>query len=228
MKKISRWAQRHPVAARIIITISNLLLIANGLIAGLILFLNDWQHFNYTLLFLIVVFSLLFISYPKRGQKKGLFKYRYRTQKAHDFGLVTLSFLMICVGSNNWLVKNVGTEMTVVPTATFIVHKHKKPSKRQFKKQLRKQLRVLKKDFKKRKNRKMITIIRILLTLLLLGVAAVLGYLIVILSCNLYCSSSGGLATLVFVGGIGGIGVLVGLINRKIWYKNPRYQASGN
>jgi hypothetical protein len=228
MKRISKWAQRHPIAARLIITLSHLLIMTNGLLAGLFLFFNDWQHASYTLFFLITSFTLLFIFYPKRGQKTGLFKYSYRSQKIHDFGLVFFSFLMISVGSNNWLVKNITTVSTSSPTATFIIHKQKKNSKRQLKKQLRTELRALKKEFKKRKNKKGSKLVRILLTLLVFGAAIGLGALIAGLACHLSCSGYSGLATLVGIGGIGGIAILVGIINRKIWFNNPRYQTNKN
>ncbi len=221
MKKISKWAQHHPALARLIITISHLLIIANGLLAGLFLFLNDWQHARYTMCLLMFSFSLLFIFYPKRGQKTGLFKYSYRSQKTHDFGLVLFSFLMISVGSNNWLSQNMATEITSTPAATFIVHKQKKPSKKQVKKQVRKELRALKKKFKKRKNKKGTDKNKILLSFLLFWAASSLAGLIGLLACNLSCSGNSGAATMVLYGGIIGIVILLALSIYLIWKKNP-------
>lgn len=229
MKKISRWAQRHLIAARLIITISHFLIIANGLLFGLLLFLNDWQHASYTVYFLILGFTLLHFFYPKRGQKTGPFKYSYRAQKTHDFGLVLLSFLMVSVGSNNWLTQNIGTEMIASPTATFIVHKQKKLSKRQFKKQLRKELRALKKGFKKSKNQKGgLLVIRILLSMLVLGLAAFLVLQIATLSCNLSCAGSSGLAILTVIGGFIGVAILLILAYRMIWSKKINNKKAKN
>ncbi len=222
MKKLSKWAQRHPIAARLIIAISRLLIIANGLLAGLLLFFNDWEHASYTLCLLIISFSLLFIFYPKRRHKSGPFKYSYRSQKTHDFGLVIFSFLMLSVGTNNWLAKNISNTTSATPIATFIVHKQKKPSKRQFKKQLRKELRALKKVFKKRKNKKGTVLMRVLLTLLLIGLAVGLGLSIAVFSCNLSCSGQDGLAVLVAIVGFGGIIILSVLAIRNLWSKKPK------
>ncbi len=224
MKRISKWGQRHPMAARIIIVICHLLITTNGLLAGLYLFINDWQYASYTMPLLIFSFVLLFCLYPKRGYKSGPFKYSYRRQKTHDFGLVIFGFLMISVGTNNWLVSNIGNVSTAVPTATFIVHKQKKPSKRQFKKQLRKELRAMKKAFKKRKQKKEVKFIKILLTMLFWGGIIALGFLIGMLSCGLECSGNVGLAALVSVGGAIGITLLIILFHRKVWPKDPKYK----
>lgn len=225
MKRISKWGQRHPIAARLIITISHLLIIANGILAGLFLFLNDLQHASYILFLFVLSFIILFIFYPKREQKTGLFKYSYRRQKTHDFGLVILGFLMISIGSNNWLCKNIHTEMTASPTATFIVQKHKKSSKRQFKKQIRKQLRALKKVFKNRKGN---GLIRMLLNLLVFGGAIVLGFLLAVLCCNIHCSGSPGLAIAVGIVGYLGLIALVAFFIHKTMPKNPRSQTKKN
>ncbi len=222
MKRISKWGQRHPIAARLIITISQLLLLINSLLAGLFLFFNDWQHTSYTLFFLMASFTLLLIFYPERGQKTGPFKYSYRSQKVHDFGLVFFSFLMISVGSNNWLTKNIATVNTSSPTATFIVHKQKKASKRQLKKQLRKELRALKKQFKKRKNKKGTGVVRFLLTLLLFGVAIGLAALTAALACGFSCSGNNGMAALVSIGGTAAIVLLFYFVHPKIWPKKPK------
>ncbi len=222
MKKFSKWAQRHPGFARLIITISHLLIIANGLFAGLFLFFNDWQHGSYTLFLLMTSFALLIIFYPERGQKTGPFKHSYRSQKTFDFSLVFFSFLMISVGSNNWLIKNIGTVTNSSPTATFIVHKQKKSSKRQFKKQIRKELRALKKAFKKQKNKKGTVLVRILLTLLLFGAAIGLGFLVAIASCNFSCAGNNGMAAFVAIGGFGGLIFLLILLTGKLWREKKK------
>ncbi len=226
MKRISKWAQRHPVSARVVIIVSQILIISNSLIAGLLLFIDDWQISGIVMPLLAFGLVLLYSFYPKRGHKSGPLKYSYRRQKLHDFGLVLFTFMVVSVGSNNWLSENFTTEVTTSATATFIVNKQQKKTDRQFKKQLRKQLRAMRKTFKKQKNKKGNKLIRILLTLLIFIGAVSLGSFIALLSCNFYCSGQGGLATLVLVGGVAGIGVLVGMINRKIWYDNPRYAAS--
>ena len=222
MKRISKWAQRHPMTARLIITLCHLLIIANGLLAGLFLFFNDWQHASYTLFLLMTSFTLLVIFYPERGRKTGPFKHSYRSQKAFDFGLVFFTFLMISVGSNNWLAKKFGTVAISSPTATFIVNKQKKPSKRQLKKQIRKELRALKKVFKKQRNKKGTKVVRILLTLLLFGAAVGIGFLTAIASCSFSCSGNNGMAVLVVLGGVAAIVLLLSFSLPKLWPKNKK------
>ena len=223
MKKLSQWAKINPTTARIFIVIGHLLAMLNALFFGVLLFIFNKE---YSWLFLVIMANIFFVAYflyPKKGKKKGLFRYSYARQKLHDFTLVLSCSLAIALGFNNLFTQtyhnyshNYSHNLTQ-PTARLVVHKtfSKEETKslksalkvkaQNLRKEIRHELRALKKELKIQKKEGDQEGLKVLLILLTIGLALLLAYVIAALSCSLSCSGNEGLAVAVLVLGWGGI-----------------------
>ena len=241
IKKLSKWAKLNPKLARIIITISHVLVYVNAICLGLLLFIFDWGESRWLLVIVANLFFISYIFYPKKSKKENKkncsylqYNRQYIRQKAHDFSLVIFYAIVISLGVNNFLIQpNHSNNMVQQPTAKFIVHKPKLENhttnrkqiksefKRKFKKlrkQIKKELRALKKELKKKNDKAGMTLVKFLLFLLTIGVAISLGFLILVLSCNISCSGQEGLAFVVLLLGWAGI-IWLGVITIKKIFK---------
>ncbi len=85
MKKLSKFAKKHPVRARLIITFAHIVLPFLAIYFGASLY-----DFNVVLPavlipILVMVFFIATCLYPNKKRKSGFFKYSYYRQKSLDF-----------------------------------------------------------------------------------------------------------------------------------------------
>ena len=217
MKKISCWAKKHKVYARIIIVVSFIFLNALAFITG---------HFFYQLgiIFLpgflyacFFVFLITFIVYPLKMQKQINPKSSgyYRLQKSCDFMLAASTFCMIvCLCNQPEKLFQFYPESNAFAIAFPVKDgtvKHYKPigefnsslkdekgnqlTWKERKKLLREQVREIKKDNNLSKGEK--------IALIILSALAAFGLLVLVagLSCNLSCNGYGAAAAIVGIGG---------------------------
>lgn len=230
MKKLSKWAKINPNLSRSIIAFSHLLVVINAVCFGTLLFIFNWGESKWLLAVVANLFFISYIFYPKKSKEKNQLRPSYIRQKAHDFSLVIFYSVVIAFGVNNFLIQNnYDHNLVRQPTAKFIVHKPKsenpttirknlkskvKGKIKKLRKQIKYELRELKNELKKQNDKGGVIALKILLTLLTIGVALLLGYLIAALACNLSCSGEEGLAWVVLILGWGGI-IWLGIIAIK-------------
>ncbi|MEP6466350.1 MAG: hypothetical protein ABJB05_08590 [Parafilimonas sp.] len=225
MQKISIWAKHHAFAARIIIFFIHLLL----LLLGFYITENIPFHFTFSeIVFILLIIVAASIIYP-------FVKKNYLFQRILIFFTSGCFFLIVCFFiDHNFNFPNNQKALSAVPVS--IPAENKKPSAQEILESLKyrdkstltkQEKRILKKEFKKQlvvygksvaKNDKASAAKAALIILAIiaaLGLVALLG----ILSCSISCGGSGALAILVFIIGLGGIGIglyfLLKLIKRK-------------
>jgi len=237
VKKFSKWGETNPKLARIIIALSHVLVFINAICLGILLFIFNWGESKWLLVIVANLFFISYIFYPKKSKKENKkngsylqYNRHYIRQKAHDFSLVLFYGIVISLGVNNFLMQPIHVDnMVQQPTAKFIVHKPKLENqttnrkqlkfefKKKFKKvrkQIKQELRNLKKELKKKKDKMGMRLVKFLLFLLTIGAAIFLGFLILVLSCELSCSGQEGLAWVVLLAGWTGV-VWLGVIAIK-------------
>jgi hypothetical protein len=246
MKKISHWAKDHVWPARIIIILSTLLLVALGIITGLLLY-----DIQFILPALVVVFSSLlyaagFLFYPNR--KNSTVRVSYRRQKTCDLLLAGSVFLMLAylgnhprqildysspftpASANSSSLPKDSSLKTYKPLDVFSASMKDKDGKmlkwKERKKMLKEQVRAIRHSKEPSDGAKV--------ALIVLSVLVALGllYLVAALSCSISCGGSGVLAAIVLVGGVGLVVFLLITVIRKILgkkkkEKNPKPETSG-
>ena len=236
MKKLSKWGKRNPKSSRIIIAISHLLVLLNAVFFGTLLFIINWGTSKWLLAVAANLFFIAYIFYPKKSKKKKQFSNFYLRQKTYDFSLVVFYSVVIAFGVNNFLIKNSNINNSALqPAATFIAHKPKSENKitkqikpKEIRKQIKHDLRRLKKELKSQKNKGGEKNLKIFLTLLTIGIAVLLGYLIAGLSCSLSCFGQGGLAGVVLLVGWIGTAWLGIIAIDHIWKKMGKKKKTPN
>lgn len=219
MKKLSKFAKKNPVKARLIITFAHIVLPFLAIYFGASLY--DFNVVLPVVLIpvLVTVFVIATCLYPNKKRKSGFFKYSFRRQKSLDFAFVVVYFFLIATSANSIFYEpqatNTATAKPVFIAKTPIQETAKdnvfqKPAKqiKQFRKSLRVKIRTLKKTNKQSDKGGMVALKVLLILLTLLG-AVVLGYFIFALGCNLACSGSEAAAWVVWIGGY--LGLLAGL-----------------
>jgi membrane protein YdbS with pleckstrin-like domain len=225
MRSISFWASRNVRTARILLTISYLLLICMAFMVSDLLYETGNILPNYLLSSTILIYIITIAIYPAKKQKR----YRnYNFRKTCDFILVVCSICMIiCSGVNR--------TPTISPSASFAAATNTEPTPeitkkktRNGKKELTKNVRTFRKELKaslkhgpKGTKLFLIVISSFLAVTLLLGVVA--------LSCSLSCSGQGAAAAMVAVLGSGLVVFLLILAIRGINKEfNPKIKAMEN
>jgi hypothetical protein len=237
MRTISTWGKHHPVAARLIIIFSHLLLLLLAIFLGTWIQQAGWQIPPVIVLIACGAFAWAFFTYPARlhGQKPPGY---YAQQKLRDFVLASTAFVALVsmvhdrpstgiAGIFNEAYAATTTRedgKKKIPTADEILasleYRDKKSLTRQEK-------RILRKEFKKQLGVFAIATIKNdrvakqSAGLKILAIVGAIGLLILVagLSCNLSCSGMDGAA--IIVGVFGTAAVIVGLvlvlksINRK-------------
>jgi len=218
MKKLSKFAKKHSVKARLIITFAHIVLPFLAIYFGVSLYDFDVMLPVVLIPLLVGVFFVATCLYPNKKRKSGLFKYSYRRQKSLDLTFVMVYFFLIATSANSIFYEpqanNTATAKPVfiVKTPTKEAAKNnifQKPAKqiKQFRKSIRAKIRTLKKD--KQTNKDEMLGLKILLIFLTVLGAAALGFLIFAFGCNLACSGNEAAAWVVWIGG--GLGILAGL-----------------
>ncbi|MGN6531322.1 MAG: hypothetical protein ACTHK0_06185 [Ginsengibacter sp.] len=226
MKKISWWAKRHKLHARVIIVVSfiflNMLAFFTGqFLSQLGIFISEAFLFGCFFIFLIA-----FLAYPLRKWKETMPKplWYYRLQKSCDFILAASTFCMIVCLSNQpesffQFYPKIKAVAVTFPSKSTAKHyksigdfysslndgKGNEIKWKERKRLLKEQVTGIKKDNTLSKGGK--------IALIIFSCLAALGllYLVAGLSCSLSCSGSDAAAVIV---GIGGTALVVFLL---IW-----------
>ena len=238
MKRISKWAQTHPITSIYIIALCHILAGLNALLFGALLFLYNWTTHTIIVLGLAHFFACLYVFYPKKAKLGEVFRRPYLRQKIHDFGLVFSCCLVISMAFANFLLKDNPTiNHGPKAEAKFIVHDPHSSSRKsifsRFKSTLKEKVDLLKTkvtyyiqetiikyDLHEKSGDQ--TTKKALLTMLVLGLGIGLAGLIGALSCNLSCSGQEGAAIIVAVLGWGSLIWLSIYAIREIWGKNKK------
>lgn len=231
MKSISYWGRNNPRKTRLIIAISHILLIINALFLGFLSFYKGLVFPKWILIALPILFFGVYLSYPFKGIRTGLFKQSWFRQKTHDIVFILFYVLIITIGFNRFASSPVTvSNSSHGPPAQFIVHKSSPDvnmdrgngiwqTLKELKKEVKNELKELKKDFKNKRKNKWSTAAEILLVVGSLLAALVLIWLVGALACSLSCSGMEGLAIIVLILGWGGTILLTVLAIRKILKK---------
>ncbi|HWC55234.1 MAG TPA: hypothetical protein VG676_16735 [Chitinophagaceae bacterium] len=237
MKKISYWASAHKWTARIVLTLSFLLLNFLGFETGILLNRSGVTVQSVVVFIFFLIFLTGVIIYPSQKNKKvrsGPFTF-YARQKSCDFLLAASTWAMaVCLGNNPdaLFMFDLSASSSVSSTYSFPADSTNNSYKsikdfstsmkdvngktlkwKERKKLLKEQLKAIKKDNTLSPGTKT------LLTILSILVAVGLLVLIVGLSCNLSCDGSGAAAVLVGIGGIALIVFLLVIVMRAIYGK---------
>jgi len=101
MFAISKWANRNPYKARVLLVLCHLMAIVNALIFGTLLFLMDFSSSRLIIGVIVSSLCLAYLSYPSlKGQ---LTKGKYRRKRASDFTMAIAYALLIAFSFNNYL-----------------------------------------------------------------------------------------------------------------------------
>ena len=214
MKQLSRWAKRHPIAARIIIIGSHFLLVADALWLGFLSYVEGIVLPHWLLLVFCNLFFLAYFLYPLKKSQKGLFKHSYERQKTMDFVVVAAYLCAIVVwinligfGSsieNNYkagspmlialkLKSTTTQEETSIQSENLFTRLIN--TAQESKAKLKVELRVLKDNYKNRLYPNSdYGLLKFFLVLLTVGAFLGLIYLVAIFSCSLSCSGNEGAA----------------------------------
>jgi hypothetical protein len=238
MRRISKWAQVHPIQSIYIIAFCHILAGLNALFFGVLLFLYNWSTPTVVVLGLAHLFAYLYVFYPKKAKVGEIFRRPYLRQKAHDFGLVFSCCLVISMAFANFLLKdNPALNRNQEAEAVFMVHDPHTSSKRSFldriKYSLKGKVAQLKSNVTQYIQETVIkyglnekgrdqTTKKALLTMLILGLSIGLSAVIATLSCNLSCSGQEGAAIIVAVLGFGSLIWLAIYAIREVWGKNKK------
>ena len=210
MKKVSFWAKNHIWQTRTIITLSYVLLCVIGDVTGRLIFGLNIVIPQLVLTTFLFGAGLLYFFYPDKENKN------YIKRKTFDFALVFATFIMtILAGNHNGMINATETSFAssiIQPKDSSKSSLEKNPHIISFldklhhtdmtklsghdKKQiLKQQIREIKQDKELTKSQKtgLILLSMVIALILMMGIAA--------LSCNLACSGSGTLATIIWLGG---------------------------
>lgn len=240
MKKISIWARTHKWTARIILTLSFMLLNFIGFETGMFLSQSGTTIHSVIVWVFLCLFLIGTAVYPSKkykGVKSGLITF-YAKQKSCDFLLAASTFGMAVYLGNNpdqLFAFDFSAGSTISSTISLPKDSTGKPYKaikdfslsmkdangnslkwKERKKLLKQQIKSIKKD------NNLSPGTRVMLTILSVLVALGLLFLIAALSCNLSCEGSGAAAALVGVGGGALIIFLLVIAIRAIYGKKRK------
>lgn len=222
MRQLSNFAKANPVKARIVITISHILLVLNAILLGVTSYLFDIGFASWLLIPLSAIIMMLIFFYPDKKHQHSRFKYSYTKQKIADFLLALTYFFVLAIGINQLLAAPVKPLTSSSGKAVLIVHKVSPPADsyhpksehrktyREWKKNLKSKIRAFKKDLKKQLKKSNRTWLKVLLILLTVVLAIGLAYSVAALGCGLACSGYEALAVLVLI--VGGASIIFGSV----------------
>jgi hypothetical protein len=213
MKKYSIWSARNPRAARMIIAFCHIMLIGLSIVFGMVTYFEDIKISNSFSIVMVIAFSLAYLWYPNRKAKEGLYKYSWRRRIKHDFVMAFSYSCILVAGINQFSFQPVNTPeshyqvrlMSVSPQIASEViskkesRKDNKMQARSIKAEIKKQLKSMKAEWKANNPNK--SFLKIMLILLILGLAILLWSGIASLACSLSCNGQEGLALIVIVVG---------------------------
>jgi hypothetical protein len=222
MKKYSIWSSRHPVQARMIIALCHIVLVILGITLGIVTYFEEVRISNRFSLFMVLVFSLAYILYPKRKVKEGVYKYSWARRIKHDFLMALSSSCILIAGINQYAFNPLSQPvpqyqvrlMAAKPGIVPVVFSKKEARKdlktqvRSMKAEIKQQLKGMKAEWKENKTGQ--NVLKILLILFAIGIALFAWYWIAALSCNLSCNGQEGAAVGVAV--LGTLGIILLLI----------------
>ena len=229
--KYSKWASMNPHKSQVILFLTRIAMLLNGLVLGWLLFLSDITVPNIFTWLLGISGAILFLLYPSSKYKGSLVSNTFRNRKKLDFGLSVIYILLVASGFNSFLYSGVNDQDIETPSAVFAVHKptFKKDrglfnlsdrfvvkEYRKLKKQFKSELKLMKKELKAQKGSEGNTVIMSLLILASILVATMLAGLTLILACSLACNGSDVLAVIVALLGVVGIPTLLFFTIRTI------------
>ena len=228
MKKLATWGTKNPIKTRIIITLCHITLISLSILLGIGLYLEDILVAKGLLLFLVIVFSVAYLLYPKRGIKEGWFKYSWSRRVKHDVVMVLTYSCILTISVNQFAFRPMTAErapvqvslMVAKPGITPVIFSKKEIKKgnksliRKYTTEIKQQLKSLKAERKEQKGHQVP--LKILLVLLVIAVAAVCFAGIGSLSCELSCAGQEGAAIIVAVVGTASIIILSVIAIRAI------------
>jgi hypothetical protein len=216
---ISFWAAMNPWKTRFMFATIQIALGITGVLLGERLADNGIHFSGFSRDLLLGAFLTSSMLYPVKGTSIKLFKHSYLRQKAFDLALV-ISGLLLMVNAGN----DPGMRASMTNMVTFIGHEQQdvniindnsQASKQlvyyQNEKQLQDNQTAPRKNETSKGAKGLFTFLVVLATL-------VLGCLLAIAACGIYCNGMVGLAFLV---GIGGGGLLIGLaiwVIKSIWH----------
>jgi hypothetical protein len=221
----------NPHKSQVILFLTRIAMVLNGLVLGWLLFLSDITVPNIFTWLLGISGAILFLLYPSSKYKGSLVSNTFRNRKKLDFGLSVIYILLVASGFNSFLYSGDKDQDIETPSAVFAVHKPtlKKDrglfnlsdrfvvkEYRKLKKQFKSELKLMKKELKAQKGSEGNTVIMILLILASILVAAMLIGLTLILACSIACNGSDVLAVIVALLGVVGIPTLLFFTIRSI------------
>ena len=222
MKKLSFWSKQNPIPARLLIALCHLALISLGIISGIATYLEDFAIPSRVLYILFIVFAIAFIFYPLRGKTEGLLKYSWKRRVKHDIILVLSYACILTCGVNQFAFQPISSQESALEVRLMIFKPGgetqtltKKESRNMFaqtvkgyRAEIKTQLKLLKAEWKESKGKKdNLVPVKILLVLLVLGVALAAAAGIGSLACELSCSGQEGLAVIVAI--VGSIAIIL-------------------
>lgn len=237
MLAFSQWAHRNPITSRLLIALGHVLIIANALLLGLLLYWWGWSPSTLTIAVLVSIYGFAYLRYPTMLGR--LTKAKYRKQKTSDFLMVLSYALLIAFSLNNYLaieddpgkasLEESATTLMLsalaAPAAPAAAVSPKAPLTKAERRQARRsQIKVLKTQIKawKKDNKgkkKGGDVGKILLTCLVIAIALGLALIVAALACGLSCNGQGGLALVLVLGGLTAI-VWLSVIVLKGVFKN--------
>lgn len=228
MLAISTWGKHHPVAARLIIAVSHLLLLFLALLLGTWIQQAGWRISPVVVLAACGAFTWACITYPARTRGKKPQGY-YTQQKWRDLVLAASSFLALVSLVHDRPASGIAGFFSEAHAATtsWAVGKEKNPTAdeilaslehRDKKSLTRQEKRILRKEFKKQvgvyalatiKNDK---VAKQSAGLKILAIVGAIGLIILVaaLACSLSCNGMDGAA--IMVGVLGTAAIIIGLI----------------
>lgn len=228
MKKLSKWAKNNQNLARNFIIISHHIMLISAIVMGFLLYANDIYIPKIVLFGFVAILLLAYASYPIKGVKNGLYTHTYWRQKYRDL-VFSLYPFMTAIFISHFLFTPIQTNMTPTqPKAQFIAYdmnpapketlKEKFALKKTIKKskqQIKEIAKAMKRQWKSGNDGE--TGKKILLSLLVVVLTIVLGYLIGIFACTIACNGNEALGNILLIIGWGGLLTAATLIMIRIW-----------
>jgi protein-S-isoprenylcysteine O-methyltransferase Ste14 len=228
MKKLAIWGTKNPVKTRFIIALCHIILITLGISFGIGLYLEDILIAKGLLPFLVIVFSVAYLLYPKRGIKEGWFKYSWSRRVKHDVVMALTYSCILTISVNQFAFRPMNAErapaqvslMVAKPGITPVIFSKKEIKKgnksliRKYATEIKQQLKAFKAERKEQQGHQVP--LKIFLVLLVIALAAACFAGIGALSCELSCAGQEGAAIIVAVIGTASIIILSVIAIRAI------------
>lgn len=226
MKNLSIWAKDNRFKALVITIILHVILGYFYFYFGALLFLQKIVLPSTLLYISTILFLTAYLFYPIKNVQKGIYKKTYFREKQWQL-VAMISAIIFLVFIGNHSTRSAFSQQNLLQeysaqTIALDIRKKVKVEKKMSRKLIRKAKRQLRKRIRRnvkklrRTEKEMTKFERFLAIFLAILGAIILGFLVLVLSCNLVCSGNELLAAIVLVGGSGFIiGGLIAVI-RKI------------